>query len=55
LGAKVAGSVSSSADYVLAGEGGGSKRSKAETLGVPVIDLAELERIVAGAGTPAAS
>ena len=45
LGAKVTGSVSASTDYVLAGEGGGSKRAKAESLGVPVIDLAELERL----------
>jgi DNA ligase (NAD+) len=45
LGAKVTGSVSASTDYLLAGEGGGSKRSKAEELGVPVIDLAELERL----------
>jgi DNA ligase (NAD+) len=55
LGAKVTGSVSASTDYVLAGEGGGSKRARAEALGVPVIDLAELERIVAGAETAAAS
>ena len=45
LGAKVTGTVSASTDYVLAGEGGGSKRAKAESLGVPVIDLAELERL----------
>ena len=55
LGAKVTGSVSASTDYVLAGEGGGSKRSKAEALGVPVIDLAELERLAAGAGAAAAT
>jgi DNA ligase (NAD+) len=48
LGVKVTGSVSSSTDYLLAGEGGGSKRARAESLGVPVIDLAELERLAAG-------
>lgn len=51
LGAKVTASVSASTDYVLAGEGGGSKRSKAEKLGVPVIDLAELERLAAEPAT----
>jgi DNA ligase (NAD+) len=55
LGAKVTASVSASTDYVLAGEGGGSKRSKAEALGVPVIDLAELERLSAEAETAATS
>jgi DNA ligase (NAD+) len=34
--------VSKSTDYLLAGEGGGSKREKAERLGVPVISEAEL-------------
>ena len=52
LGAKVTGSVSASTDYVLAGEGGGSKRSKAESLGVPVIDVAELERLAAAETAP---
>ena len=51
LGAKVTASVSASTDFVLAGEGGGSKRSKAEKLGVPVIDLAELERLAAEPAT----
>ncbi|MBB5353269.1 DNA ligase (NAD+) [Haloferula luteola] len=36
-GAKVSGSISKNTDYLLAGEGGGSKRDKAEKLGVQVI------------------
>jgi DNA ligase (NAD+) len=48
LGAKVTNSVSASTDFVLAGGGGGSKRSKAESLGVQVIDLEQLEQLVAG-------
>jgi DNA ligase (NAD+) len=38
VGAKVAGSVSSKTDYLLAGDKAGSKLTKAEKLGVPVID-----------------
>ena len=45
LGAKVTNSISASTSYLLAGDGGGSKRAKAEKLGVPVIDLEELHRI----------
>src|SRR5205085_284891 len=48
LGAKVTSSVSSSTDYLLAGAGGGSKRTRAESLGVPVISQAELEELIAG-------
>ncbi|WP_193214142.1 NAD-dependent DNA ligase LigA [Luteolibacter marinus] len=45
-GAKVSGSVSSKTDYLLSGEGGGSKRDKAEKAGVKVIDEAGLAELL---------
>jgi len=36
-------SISKKTDYLVAGEGGGSKRAKAEKLGVAVVSLDELE------------
>ena len=45
MGAKVTDSISKKTDYLIAGDGGGSKREKAEQLGVPVVTLEELEAI----------
>jgi DNA ligase (NAD+) len=45
-GGKVSGSVSAKTHYVLAGEGGGSKRDKAEKLGVAIIDEAALQALI---------
>ena len=45
-GGKVSGSVSAKTSYVLAGEGGGSKRDKAESLGVKIISEDELQGLI---------
>ena len=49
LGARVAGSVSAKTDLVIAGEGAGSKATKAAALGIRVIDEIGWQAIVAAA------
>jgi DNA ligase (NAD+) len=46
-GGKVSGSVSAKTSYLVAGEGGGSKRDKAESLGVNIISEDELQELIA--------
>ncbi len=52
LGAKVTGSVSKKTDYLLAGAEAGSKLTKAEALGVAVIDEAGFESLIARLQAP---
>lgn len=46
-GGKVSGSVSKKTSYVIAGEDAGSKLTKAQTLGVPVLSEADLQAMLA--------
>lgn len=54
MGAKVSGSVSKRTSYVVAGAAAGSKLTKAQSLGVPVLDEAALEEIIATGKVPEA-
>lgn len=47
-GGKVSGSVSKRTDYVVAGENAGSKLTKAQELGIPVVDEDGFRRLLAG-------
>ncbi len=49
LGGKVTGSVSKSTDYLLAGEEAGSKLTKANELGVAVLDEAAFRELIGSA------
>ena len=46
FGGKVASAISAKTDFLLAGEGGGSKLKKAEELGVKVINEKEFEKMI---------
>lgn len=53
-GAKVSGSVSKKTSYVICGEAAGSKRSKAESLGVPILTERDFLELIKTGLIPAA-
>lgn len=53
-GGKASGSVSKKTDYVVVGDNAGSKADKAEQLGVPILDEAGFERLLAEGPQPPA-
>jgi DNA ligase (NAD+) len=50
LGARVAGSVSKRTHFVVAGAEAGSKKEKAEALGVPLLDEQQFKALIIGSG-----
>ena len=54
LGAKVTGSVSKKTSFVVAGANAGSKLTKAESLGVAVLDETQMEEVLATGRVPQA-